>query len=300
MAEIRPYKESYFAHRKKIFFIIALILIAGAAVLSVLYFRSDASQGIYVGKVVQISGSTEDVGLVKTFREGKSISYFSAASGFNDLIFHRFKGDYAIIIVARDADAYLQKKKQENQALAAKLPAKNAAQVSSAQLPPPVNVVSGESGTREAPSNEKKGIGGEVPAAGPLDEPPPKDDDPAPGYARTREAGMREYDREAREMAYKADEIDTLWQKYRDFCQGTIAVTSGNAFGRQWFGIYTTINAADTPECRMMIQDMETLAAEIDAGMEAAWEKAHRAGVYPGQIRAIQQKYRLELDRWNK
>ena len=50
----------------------------------------------------------------------------------------------------------------------------------------------------------------------------------------------------------------------------------------------------------MMIQDMQSLAAEIDAGMEAAWEKAHRAGVYPGQIRAVQQKYLMELDRWNK
>ena len=84
------------------------------------------------------------------------------------------------------------------------------------------------------------------------------------------------------ELAQKADEIDSLWQKHRDFCQGTIAVTVGNAYGREWFGIYTTINAADTPECKMMIQDMQSLAAEIDAGMEAAWEKAHRAGVYPG------------------
>ena len=98
-----------------------------------------------------------------------------------------------------------------------------------------------------------------------------------------REAGAREYDREVGELAGKADEIDALWQKHREFCQGTIAVTVGNAYGREWFGIYTTINAADTPECKMMIQDMRTLAEEIDAGMEAAWEKAHRAGVYPGR-----------------
>lgn len=299
MAEIRPYKESYFARRKKIFFIIALILIAGAAVLSVLYFRSGTSQGIYVGKVVQISGSTEDVGLVKTFREGKSISYFSAASGFNDLIFHRFKGDYVIKIIARDAAAYLDERKREIEAATARRVVDTNAQAPST-LPPPVNVVSGDDETIEsAPGKNESPASAEIPAAV-LGETAREDSDDAPGYARTRQAGVREYDREAREMAYKADEIDTLWQKYSDFCQGTIAVTSGNAFGRQWFGIYTTINAADTPECRMMIQDMETLAAEIDVGMEAAWEKAHRAGVYPGQMRAIQQKYRLELDRWNK
>jgi hypothetical protein len=121
-----------------------------------------------------------------------------------------------------------------------------------------------------------------------------------PGYALTREEGVRAYESEVSALAVKADRVDALWQKHREFCRGTIAVSVGNAYGRRWFGIYTTINAADTPECRMMVQDMRTLAAEIDDGMEAAWEKAHRAGVYPGQMRAVQQKYRMELDRWNR
>ena len=73
------------------------------------------------------------------------------------------------------------------------------------------------------------------------------------GYTRTREEGVRAYDGEVSELALKADRIDALWQKHREFCQGTIAVTVGNAYGREWFGIYTTINAADTPECKMMI-----------------------------------------------
>lgn len=299
MAETRPYKQNYFARRKKIFFIISLILIAAAAVLAVLFFRPGASQGLYVGKVVQISGSTEDIGLVKIFRAGKSISYFSAASGFKDLIYHRFKGDYAIKIIAGDAASYLQGKKQASQAMAANLP-DNAAVQTPSSPPPPVNIVSGETGARDNPADENIGVVRSEPAAGPQDEPSPTDNDPAPGYARAREEGVEEYDREVGELAQKADEIDSLWQKHRDFCQGTIAVTVGNAYGREWFDIYTTINAADTPECKMMVQDMQDLAAAIDAGMDAAWEKAHRAGVYPGQMRAVQQKYLMELDRWNK
>lgn len=300
MAEIRPYKQNYFARRKKIFSIVSLVLLAVAVVLAFLFFRSAASQGIYAGKVVRISGSIDDIGLVKTFREGRSISYFSAASGFKDLIFHRFKGDYAIKIVARNAASYLLKKKQESQALVVKSLVQAKTQVPSAQPPPPVNIVSGDDGAVASPSGKNENpAGADMPAAAP-GRISGEDDDDAPGYARTREAGVREYDRDVSELAFKADEIDSLWRKHRDFCQGTIAVTVGNAFGREWFGIYTTINAADTPECKMMIQDMQDLAAAIDAGMEAAWEKAHRASVYPGQMRAIQQKYLMELDRWNK
>lgn len=299
MAEIRPYKQNYFARRKKIFFVLALALIAAAAILAVLFFRHSASQGIYLGKVVRISGSTEDIGLVKIFREGKSISYFSAASGFKDLIYHRFKGEYAIKILARDVASYLKKKLTETRVETTR-PAAEPDMEAPAAPPPPVAIVSGDDETFEsAPKKSESPAGAEMAAREP-EETTAGDEAGAPGYARSRETGVGEYDRDVSELADKADEIDSLWQKYRGFCQGTIAVTVGNAYGREWFGIYTTINAADTPECRMMIQDMQALAVEIDTGMEAAWEKAHRAGVYPGQIRAVQQKYLMELDRWNK
>jgi len=301
MAEIRPYKKEYFSRRKKVVSFVFLALFAVAATgLAFWYFASRADNpDAYAGKVVSISGSLEDVGLVKTFREGKSISYYSAASGFRDLVYRRLEGDYAIRILARDVASFLAGKIKESRENAARRQAGAGADAAS-PLPPPVNVVPGDDGAvADAPVMDKEPAGAEMPA-GPQGEVPREDDDPAPGYARTREQGVREYDREVGEMAVQADEIDSLWQKYNDFCQGTIAATVGNAYGREWFGIYTTINAADTPECRMMIQDMQNLAAAIDAGMEAAWEKAHRAGVYPGQVRAVQQRYRMELDRWNK
>lgn len=301
MAETRPYKTDYFARRRKILSMVFLLLLAAAAVLAFLFSRSTASQGIYEGKVVRISGSIDDIGLVKKFREGRSISYFSAASGFKDLIFHRFQGDYAIKIVANSAPSYLQKKKQESQALVTKSSAQAESQLPAAQPPPPVNIVSAEEGVvAGTPGKHENSAVTEMPAAAPSETPGEEVDPAPPGYAKTREAGVSEYDRDVGELASKADEIDSLWRKHSDFCQGTIAVTVGNSYGREWFGIYSTINAADTPECKMMIQDMQDLAAAIDAGMEAAWEKAHRAGVYPGQMRAIQQKYLMELDRWNK
>ena len=301
MAETRPYRQNYFIHRKRYFFIVSLALIvAAAAGLAAWYSHSrGSSQDAYAGKVVRISGSITATGLVKTFREGKSISYFSAASGFKDLVFHRFVGDYTIKVIAHDAAEYLEKMKRENQAAAAGKAAEPKAEVADA-LPPPVDIVSGDEVTADGSSARiASTAAAEKPAALP-EETTAGDDEGAPGYAGMRAQGMRAYDRDVKELAFKADEIDSLWQKYRDFCQGTIAVTVGSAFGREWFGIYTTINAADTPECKMMIQDMQTLAAAIDTGMEAAWENAHRAGVYPGHIRSIQKKYRMELDRWNK
>jgi hypothetical protein len=299
MAEIRPYKENYLARRRKVIFSLALFLVAAAAALAILLLRSGSGPGVYAGQVVRISGSVEDIGLVKSYREGKSISYFSAASGFKDLVYHRLQGEYAIKVIARDAAAYLQKMKRDSREMAAGGPDRADAQAPSSP-PPPVNVVPGETGPVESAAAENQKTAGGQTEAEPPAEPAPGEGDPGLGYTRMREEGAREYDRAVGELAQKADEIDSLWQKHRDFCQGTITATVGNAYGREWFGIYTTINAADTPECRMMIQDMRTLAEEIDAGMEAAWEKAHRAGVYPGQMRAVQQKYLMELDRWNK
>lgn len=299
MAEIRPYKENYFARRKKIYSILAMALLAAAAIgVAAWYFHSrGGSPDPYAGKVVRISGSSEDIGLVKSFRAGRSISYYSARSGFHDLIHHRFLGEYAIQVLASDIAVYLDKKKRQVEAAAGRRADSFPAQVP-ASLPPAVEIVSGDEENNEgAPDKDDGQAGAEIPDA--VSGTAAVEDD-TPGYARTREQGVRAYDGEVSALAAKADRIDDLWQKHQEFCQGTIAVTVGNVYGREWFGIYTTINAADTPECRMMIQDMKTLAAEIDAGMDAAWEKAHRAGVYPGQVRAVQQKYRMELDRWNR
>jgi hypothetical protein len=301
MDEARPYRQDGPASRRTLVKIVSLAALALAAlVLTVWYFHSRAGgRDPYAGKVVRISGSIQDVGLVKEFRKGRSLAYYSAASGFQDLVFHRLRASDSIRVVAADAAAYQGMKQAERQ----KRPgpaAEPAGGDEDASLPPPMKVVAGDEEIEEPLPRPVRGdITVERPAV-PLSEPGGRERDADLGYARQREEGCREYDREVSGLAAKADRIDSLWEKYASFCQGTIAVSVGNAYGRHWFGIYTTINAADTPECRMMVQDMKVLAAEIDEGMETAWEKAHRAGVYPGQIRAVQQKYRMELDRWNK
>jgi hypothetical protein len=249
MAEIRPYRETYFARRKKTYTIISLALLAVAATaVAFLFLRSRPSR--------EMVASGEVRSTVSQHPEPESRAMAAGAGG----------------------------------SVTDKSPSE----------PPPVNVIAGDSGPEEITAAENQGTAGGEAGAEPGPEPAVGEDELVPGYARTREQGVREYDGEVSALAIKADRIDALWQKHRDFCQGTIAVTVGNAYGREWFGIYTTISAADTPECKMMIQEMQALSAEIDTGMEAAWEKAHRAGVYPGQIRAVQQKYFMELDRWNK
>jgi hypothetical protein len=264
MAETGAYRENYFTRRKKFHTMLFLVLLSAAAVtLAAWYFHSrSAVRDPFAGKVVRIRDGGETIGLVKNFRAKRSISYYSADSDFHDLVFHRFRGDY-----------------------------------SPAPSPPPpeVRIVSADEAGPPVLSGRDDG-----PALAEKPAPAAEWEEDTPGYALTREEGVRAYESEVSALAVKADRVDALWQKHREFCRGTIAVSVGNAYGRRWVGIYPTITAADTPECRMMVQDMRTLAAEIDDGMEAAWEKAHRAGVYPGQMRAVQQKYRMELDRWNR
>jgi hypothetical protein len=302
MAEVKPYRQDESARRKKIVSIVSLALLAAAAsVLTVWYFHSKAGGwDAYSGKVVQISGSIHDIGLVKVFREGRSIVYYSAASGFKDLVFHRLQDCDSIRILAGDTAAFLRMKEKEKRNQAERAVDRSKEMGPDDSLPPPMKVVAGDEEPKEPPPLPRRNDVSVEKTPPPSGEPSREDRADNLGYAQQREEGLGEYDREVGELAAKADRIDSLWEKYASFCQGTIAVSVGNAYGRHWFGIYTTINAADTPECRMMVQDMQVLAAEIDAGMEAAWEKAHHSGVYPGQIRAVQQKYRMELDRWNK
>lgn len=302
MTEFMPYRQDDSALRKKIISIASLALLAVAAAgLAAWHFHSRGrGRDAYSGKVVQISGSIQDVGLVKAFREGRSITYYSAASGFKDLVLHRIEDRDSIRIIAGSAADFLKMKERERRAPAgATAPPAEETSPDDA-WPPPMDIVPGDAEPEESPAIREPGgaeAGKPAPAA---DEPAREDGDRDVGYSRKREEGVWEYERIVEELAAKADQIDSLWEKYANFCQGTIAVTVGNAYGREWFGIYSTIHAADTPECRMMINDMQALAREIDVGMEAAWENAHRSGVYPGQIRAVQQKYRMELDRWNK
>jgi len=301
MDEAKPYRQGDPARRRKIARAVSLALLAAAAVvLAVWHFHSKAGgRDEYSGKVVRISGSIQDVGLVKAFREGRSISYYSAASGFQDLVIHRLQGSDSIRVIAGDAAAF-QRTREMEKPIQPEETAEREEEEPDDSLPPPMKVVAGDEELEEPPPPEGRGdVAVEKPAT-PAGEPARRDRDQDLGYALKREEGFWEYDRVVGELAAKADRIDSLWDKYANFCQGTIAVTVGNVYGREWFGIYTTINAADTPECRMMVQDMRDLASAIDAGMEAAWEQAHRSGVYPGQIRAVQQKYRMELDRWNK
>jgi len=302
MDEAKPYRQNDPARRTRFFSAVSLALLAlAAAALAFWYFYSRAGgRDAYSGKVVRISGSIQDVGLVKAFREGRSIVYYSASSGFQDLVFHRLQRTDSIRVIAGDAAAFRRMEEMERRAQPEQEAGRAEKENPDDFLPPPMEVVAGDEEPEEPlPPQERIDAGVEKPAA-PAGEPPSKDRNADLGYDQKREEGLWEYDRLVGELAAKADRIDSLWEKYANFCQGTIAVTVGNVYGREWFGIYTTINAADTPECRMMVQDMKDLAAAIDAGMEAAWEKAHRAGVYPGHIRAVQQKYRMELDRWNK
>jgi hypothetical protein len=302
MSEFKPYRQDVSARRKKALSIASLAILAVAAAgLAAWYVHSRGSgRDTYSGKVVQISGSIQDVGLVKKFREGRSITYYSAASGFKDLVFHRIEGADSFRIIADSAAAFLKMTEGEGQAPAGAAAAPAEEPGPDDSWPPPMDVVPGDDEPQELPGlREQGGDDTEKPVLA-ADEPAREGGTGDLGYSRKREEGLWEYDRIVGELAAKADQIDSLWDKYANFCRGTIAVAAGHVHGREWFGIYSTINAADTPECRMMINDMQALASEIDAGMEAAWEQAHRSGVYPGQIRAVQQKFRMELDRWNK
>jgi hypothetical protein len=145
-----------------------------------------------------------------------------------------------------------------------------------------------------------------APPGAPVENAPPPASAAAAGSAPLsggypREQGLAAYEAVVRELTLKADRIDELWKKYDGYCRRVIH--GAIVFRRNWFSVYSLgIDLAEsaTPECRMIRDEISELAGIIDSGMNDAWERAHRAGVYPGWIRTVNEKYRMDLERWNR
>ena len=98
------------------------------------------------------------------------------------------------------------------------------------------------------------------------------------------------------------------WERYRAGChQNVIAVTATAAAGsRVWFedgsavqsgavSSSTAYSSTWTEACAEL-GVVRSLNKQIQIGMCQAEDEARRSGVYPGTMRALRTKYRLEWD----
>jgi S1-C subfamily serine protease len=116
--------------------------------------------------------------------------------------------------------------------------------------------------------------------------------------ARTK--GAEDYEAVVDWAARMGAQMDANWQRSAKLCVTASASTGGD---RAWFALYVS-NGVKTAvsnayNCFAWINDMTASAMQIKQRMDEASEAARREGVYPGTLREIRQKYRLDWSGWN-
>jgi hypothetical protein len=115
-----------------------------------------------------------------------------------------------------------------------------------------------------------------------------------------RAQAEQKYQQVAEWAARNGDELDTYWNRYASSCVAS-ATTSGD---RRWFAAYdpngVRIHVTSAYDCAGWLNTVRTNATRIRSELENAGEAARQSGVYPGVLRDLRRKYRLQWSGWDR
>jgi S1-C subfamily serine protease len=116
-----------------------------------------------------------------------------------------------------------------------------------------------------------------------------------------RAQGASQYEKTVGWAARNGDDLDNNWQKNAKFCVASAAQTGGD---RTWFALYVPngiqITQNSAYDCVGWIDNMKGYAKQIKDALDESAEVARRNGVYPGTIRQIRQKYKMDWSGWDR
>ena len=116
-----------------------------------------------------------------------------------------------------------------------------------------------------------------------------------------RAKGAAQYEQVVQWAARNSDQIDANWQRNSKLCVASAASTGGD---RPWFAVYVPdgikVARSNAYDCFAWVDDLKTAANQIRTTLDGAAEGARREGVYPGTIRQILQKYRMDWSGWDR
>ena len=116
-----------------------------------------------------------------------------------------------------------------------------------------------------------------------------------------RARGQAQYEQAVQWAARIGEQIDTNWQRNSKLCVASSASTGGD---RPWFVVYVPdgikVARSNAYDCFAWIDDLKTAANQIKTTLDTAAESARRDNVYPGTIRQIRQKYRMDWSGWDR
>ena len=115
---------------------------------------------------------------------------------------------------------------------------------------------------------------------------------------RTR--GEQDYTRILEWAARNATELDAYWNRYASTCVASARPAGDHA----WFAVYEAAGvslASNTPvNCTSWLDTVRTNAGRIREEIDKAAETARQRGVYPGTVRDLRRRYRLNWAGWDR
>jgi S1-C subfamily serine protease len=115
-----------------------------------------------------------------------------------------------------------------------------------------------------------------------------------------RARGEQAYEQVLAWAAQTGQQLDAYWDRYASTC-----VTSSNRSGdRAWFAVLepngVRINPAATINCQSWLETVQSNALPIKATIDQAADAARRSGVYPGVLRDMRRKHKLDWTGWER
>ena len=95
-------------------------------------------------------------------------------------------------------------------------------------------------------------------------------------------------------------QLDAYWDKY----VGSCVSSSSRSGDRPWFAIFEAngvrINPMSSLNCQSWLDTLQSNAAPIRAEVEKAGEAARQSGVYPGVLRDLRRRHRMNWSGWDR
>ena len=113
----------------------------------------------------------------------------------------------------------------------------------------------------------------------------------------TRLSGARRYEQAMQTAAARADQIDAQLKRFHSNCLVNATPSDGQ---REWFVYRDRPPTFRTPDtwCTSFASDLQGYARQFSEFMAEASEDARRSGVYPGTLRDMRRKYRVDWAGW--
>ena len=115
-----------------------------------------------------------------------------------------------------------------------------------------------------------------------------------------RAKGEQAYTQALAWAAQNGQQLDDYWNRYAQSCV-TSAARSGD---RPWFAVFepngVSLNLTASINCQSWLDTMRTNAVPIKNTLDQAAEIARRSGVYPGVMRDLRRRYRLDWSGWER